>query len=270
MICFPNAKINLGLHITERRPDGYHNIESVFYPIPFKDVLEIICIEGNKDQWVFYGLPIPGDVEGNLAYKALQLLRKDFEIPTLKICLQKEIAMGGGVGGGSADGAFMLRLLNDTFSLDISAQELKKYALELGSDCPFFIDNEPMFVQGRGEILSPFSSVLSGFYFVLLAPGLHISTKDAYAGIIPNNNRTSLKTILKSDVGTWKDNLHNDFEQTVFEKFPELAAIKEELYKCKASYVSLSGTGSCIYGLFTDKPQLTSFLKKMQVCEAVL
>jgi len=270
MLCFPNAKINLGLHIIGRREDGYHNIESVFYPIPYADGLELIEIDGEQDEFTFFGKEIPGTLESNLVYKALQLLRKDFVIPKLKVILQKEMVMGGGIGGGSADGAFMLKLLNDTFSLGISVDELKAYASQLGSDCPFFIKNKTSYVSGRGELLEDFPTILKGMYFVLLAPDLHISTTEAYAGMVPNASRKSLKDILKQDVLSWQTSLQNDFEGVVFKKFPLLEGYKNELQKQDALYTSLTGTGACLYGLYTNKPAFPDELRKLIVWEGVL
>ena len=270
MLCFPNAKINLGLHILNRREDGYHTIESIFYPIPYADSLELITIDGDEDEFVFFGKEIPGSLEGNLIYKALQVLREKHTIPTVKVILQKEMVMGGGIGGGSADGAFMLKLLNDTFSLGLGLDELKEYALKLGSDCPFFIDNLPAYVSGRGELLENYPAILKGMYFVLLAPGFHISTAEAYVRMVPNNSRKPLKDILQQDVATWQTSLQNDFEEVVFNKFPLLRSYKDELQSKEAIYTSLTGTGSCLYGLYTVKPALSKALQKLIVWEGYL
>ena len=254
MLKFPNAKINLGLNVTEKRGDGYHNIDSCFYPIPLKDALEIIpsqklCFEST-------GLNIPGSSDDNLVLKAYQLLHKDFHLSSVDIILHKNIPMGAGMGGGSADGAFMLTLLNEYFSLEISNERLETYALKLGSDCPFFIENKPKLVRGRGEIFESTKVDLSGFYLALFYPSIHISTAEAYSGINPKRSGTSVKEIIENHpIEDWKNLLKNDFEVGIFEKYPTLKEIKNTFYKDGAVYASMTGSGSTIYGIFKEQPK---------------
>lgn len=254
MICFPNCKINLGLHITNKRPDGYHDLESVFYPIHIKDVIE--TIHADTFQFTVSGLPVSGTVDDNLCVKAYHLLKKDFpELPPVKMWLHKHIPMGAGLGGGSADGAFTLKLLNDKFHLNISINQLINYASQLGSDCPFFILNEPAFASGRGEILEPLSLDLSGYSFMLVHPELHIDTSWAFSQIKPKTHSKNIREIISQPISAWKDELKNDFEEPVLKKYPQLSIIKEKLYEAGALYVSMTGSGSSFYGMFISKPQ---------------
>ena len=248
MIAFPNAKINLGLNITSKRADGYHNIESCFYPIPFCDALEII----KSERFCFhsYGLNIPGDSSNNLCVKAYQLLNKDFSLSPVEIHLLKAIPMGAGLGGGSADGAFTLRMLNELFDLKLTTGQLEQYALELGSDCPFFIQNKPMIAKGRGEQLQPFEVDLKGLYLAIHNPGIHISTKEAYDGIIPKKPEKSVQNILSKPTMDWKYLLINDFESSIFPNHPEIATLKGSMYKAGAIYSSMTGSGSTVFGIF--------------------
>ncbi|GAA5043589.1 4-diphosphocytidyl-2-C-methyl-D-erythritol kinase [Marivirga lumbricoides] len=251
MLVFPNAKINLGLNIVSKRTDGYHNISSCFYPIPVKDALEII--PANKASFESTGLAIPGDPEDNLIWKAYQMLNKDFKLPEMAIILHKAIPMGAGLGGGSANGAFMLKLLNEYFDLKLSDKTLEEYALKLGSDCPFFIQNQPQLVSGRGEIFEPVSLNLKGYFLGLVYPGIHIGTKEAYGGIAPKKPKTSVKEILlKKPIGEWENLLKNDFEESVFRLYPNLAILKNKLYDAGAIYASMTGSGSTLYGLFKE------------------
>lgn len=252
MINFPNAKINLGLQITEKRTDCYHNIDSCFYPIPLEDILEVI--PSKVDEFNFHGLSIAGKSTDNLIWKAYQLLKQEFQLPPINISLYKNIPMGAGMGGGSADGAFMLKLLNDKFELGLSKDLLKDYALQLGSDCPFFIDNSPAYVTGRGEALAPIKVNLKGYYLGLILPGIHISTQEAYAQIVPNKERETVKSIIEhAPLADWQAKLENDFETSVFKKHPTLKEQKDKLYKVGAVYASMSGSGSTLYGIFDKK-----------------
>lgn len=258
MTVFPICKINLGLNVVAKRPDGYHDLETVFYPIPFTDALEVI----RSDEFEFdtSGLPIGGNVSNNLCIKAYQLLKANFpQLPTVKIYLQKVIPMGAGLGGGSSDGAFMLLLLNEKLHLGLSQQQLINYALQLGSDCPFFIINKPSFATGRGENLSSISLNLSDYKILLVNPGIHVSTKDAFAGLTPQKPENNLQQIIHTPITSWKDELVNDFEQTIFPKYPDLHSIKLKLYEHGAVYASMTGTGSTVYGIFkrTDQPSLS-------------
>lgn len=259
MLCFPNAKINIGLNVTSKRPDGYHNLESVFYPVAINDILEFIvdtnASEGHAAMTIS-GLAVDGPVEKNLVMKAYKLLHEQFKLPAIKIHLHKIIPMGAGLGGGSSDGAWMLKSLNDFFSLGLSTMQLRNYALQLGSDCAFFIDNQPAFVTGRGEQLSPYPINFHKLYLLLVCPGLHVSTAEAYSMLKPQQPATSLSELLQEPLENWHKHVVNDFEGPVFRKFPELAAIKTKLYDAGAVYASMSGSGSALYGIFNQKPQI--------------
>lgn len=256
MIVFPNCKINLGLHILRKRADGYHDLETVFYPVRFTDILELIPDRSTTDQPVNYsqsGLEIQGNPLDNLCVKAYQLLKKDYPaLPPVKMHLHKVIPTGAGLGGGSADAAFTLRLLNDYFKLGLTDEQLLQYALVLGSDCPFFILNKPAYATGRGELLEPVTTDLTGYTLVIVNPGIHVPTAKAFAGIRPAQPEKSLKEIIAQPVLSWADELVNDFEKPIFYQYPEIAAIKDELYRAGATYASMSGSGSTVYGLFAE------------------
>lgn len=254
MICFPNAKINLGLQITEKLPNGYHAINSCFYPIPVHDVLEFV--EAKKTSFSSSGIAIPGDSKQNLVLKAYQLLKKDFQLPPIEIHLLKQIPIGAGLGGGSADGAFMLSALNEYFQLYLDDSFLVTYAEQLGSDCPFFIANTPAIATGTGTDLEPIALDLSSYWMVLINPGIHISTKEAYAGVTPKTSGVDLESLVSSkDLDAWKEQLTNDFEESIFQIAPEIAEIKSMLYKEGARYASMTGSGSSVFGIFDEKPQ---------------
>ena len=258
MIVFPNSKINLGLHITRKRSDGFHDLETVFYPLSFTDVLEIIESPAPNDiSFTASGIPVAGDPENNLCVKAYRLLKKDYPgLPPILMHLHKVIPMGAGLGGGSADGAYALKLLNDKFQLGLSTDQLMKYALQLGSDCPFFITGKPCFATGRGEILASLSIDLSYYTFVLVNPGIHVNTAHAFSQITPALPGKSIKAIIQQPVTTWKDELKNDFEEVVAKQHPEISQIKEELYAKGAVYASMSGSGSTVYGIFEKGKEL--------------
>jgi 4-diphosphocytidyl-2-C-methyl-D-erythritol kinase len=269
VLVFPNAKINLGLNITAKRSDGYHDLESVFYPIPFCDALEVL--EGGhlqKDEYFFSGLSIPGNLEDNLISKAIRLLRKDFQIPFLQVYLHKKIPMGGGLGGGSSDGSFALKALNEIFDLGLSEKSLCEYALKLGSDCPFFIENKPMRVSGRGEIMKQIELNLKGLVLVLLFPGKHIGTKEAYAHVaISESSRHPADIVIESEIGNWQNMLSNAFEPYAMSLHHEIAQAKETLIEKGAIYASMTGSGSTVYGLFEKEPELTSIDLPYWKCE---
>lgn len=254
MIVYPNCKINLGLHILRKRADGFHDLETVFYPIRFTDILEVIPDRNTKEQSVQYtqsGLSIDGDPAANLCVRAYELLKKEYpRLPAVRIYLHKKIPTGAGLGGGSADASFTLSLLNDYFKLEIPDLRLQELSLELGSDCPFFILNKPCYATGRGEILEPVAVDLSGYTLVIVNPGLHVSTAKAFAGVRPAIPAKSIKEIIAQPVSSWVEELVNDFEKPLFYEYPEIAAIKEELYHKGAVYASMSGSGSTVYGLF--------------------
>ncbi len=250
MLCFPNCKINLGLFVTRRRDDGYHDIETVFYPVHLSDVLEIIPAAETKLH--LSGVAVAGNEADNLVWKAYQFLKTAVpgKIPALDIYLHKHIPMGAGLGGGSADGAFMLRLLNDHFHLELANSNLAEFALQLGSDCPFFIYNTPQFATGRGEAMNDVSVNLAGYSIQLICPKVHVSTAEAFKWITPGPAAYDLRTLFTLPVEQWKDKITNDFETPVFKQHPALAAIKDQLYTQGAIYASMSGSGSAIYGIF--------------------
>jgi len=253
MIAFPNAKINLGLYITDKRPDGFHNLETVFFPVGWNDALEFV--ESEEFQFSSSGILISGDPESNLVVKAYRLLQKDFPIPALKIHLHKQIPFGAGLGGGSSDGAFMLRLLNKTFDLKISEEKLLGYAAGLGSDCPFFILNKPVFATGRGEIMQPADVCLNDMFILLVKPPVEVSTAKAFQFVSPKKSTVSLPELLRLPVEDWKENVFNQFEVSVFQQYPEVGAVKQQLYDMGAIYASMSGSGSCVFGLFKELPE---------------
>ena len=261
MVVFPNCKINIGLYITGKRPDGYHDLATVFFPLPLKEVLEIIATDkpGGVVEFTSTGLPVSGEADDNLCVKAYHLLRKDFPaIPSILMHLHKAIPMGAGLGGGSADAAFTLQLINDKFNLGLDEQALQEYALQLGSDCPFFIQNKPCFATGRGELLQPIDLDLSAYHFLLVNPGIHVSTAEAFSKISVSQKGDELKKHITQPVETWQQHISNDFEGPVVELYPEIAAIKQQLYDAGAVYASMSGSGSSVYGIFKaeTRPQL--------------
>lgn len=251
MICFPCCKINLGLNITAKRPDGFHDLESVFYPVNWIDSLEIET--SIVDKMSLYGLPIEGNEQDNLVWKALKLLRKDFDFDFTQFNLVKNIPMGAGLGGGSANGSFALVALNNFYSLGISQQKLEEYAAILGSDCPFFIRNKPQKVSGRGEVLEDLNLDLSDYYIVLVNPKIHVNTGFAFSQIKPAKAKSSVFDIIEQPLENWKGNLKNDFELGVFAKHSEIGELKQRLYGLGAVYASMTGTGSSVYGIF-NKP----------------
>ena len=261
MVSFPNAKINLGLFITDRLPNGYHAIQSCLFPIPWCDVLEFI--PSKQLQFASSGIAIPGNEKDNLVLKAYKLLRKDFSLPDLSVHLHKIVPMGAGLGGGSSDAAFMLKMLNHEFQLFLDDSILEDYAAQLGSDCPFFIQNEPTIATGTGTDLKTINFELNGYWIVLIKPDVHISTQEAYAGVSPKPAKTDLKKLIASkNFETWKSDLVNDFEESVFKAHPPLAEIKNNLYEHGAAYASMSGSGSSIFGLFERKPSDIVHLKQ--------
>jgi 4-diphosphocytidyl-2-C-methyl-D-erythritol kinase len=253
VIVFPNAKINLGLHVVARRPDGFHNLDSCFYPVAWQDALEII--EADKTRFVSSGINIPGKAEDNLCLKAFRLMQKDFALPPVHIHLYKNIPIGAGLGGGSADAAFTLRLLSRHFHLMLSDDLLKMYAAELGSDCAFFINNEPAIASGKGDDLDPIALDLSSYYIFIVYPDLAISTKEAYATVAPRPPERSIRDIVMNEpLENWKHHLVNDFEAGVSAAHPDIAHIRKTLYENGALYAAMSGSGSCVYGIFNDDP----------------
>ncbi len=248
MVGFPNAKINIGLNVVEKRLDGYHNLETIFYPVNIFDSVEIL--EGKELQFFSYGLEIPGEVEHNLCVKAFRLLEAEFKIPNVHIHLLKNIPFGAGLGGGSADAAWVLKLLNEKFELNLSLEKLEDLAAQLGSDCAFFIRNTAQYASGRGEILEPVDIDLQKHTFALIKPNFGISTKEAFSGLKPKPSSQDLRSLVKQPIETWKHQIKNDFEESLFPKFPALQKIKNELYERGAKYASMSGSGSTLFGIF--------------------
>jgi 4-diphosphocytidyl-2-C-methyl-D-erythritol kinase len=262
MLFFPNCKINLGLQILNKREDGFHNLETVFYPVNVKDALEIIPSPNTTTpiEFTATGLPIEGNSNSNICVKAYWLLKKEFpQLPNIKMHLLKAIPLGAGLGGGSADGAFTLQLLNKRFNLGLSNNQLMNFAAQLGSDCPFFIINKPCFATGRGEILEPISIDLSSYKMVLINPRIQINTGWAFSQITPTMPVKSIKSIIEQPITTWKEELKNDFENPIFKVHPEIKMIKEDLYAKGAVYASMSGSGSTLYGIFKTPISLTAF-----------
>jgi len=264
MVVFPNAKINLGLNVIERRNDGYHNILSVFYPIKLCDGLEFVeNIKTRGDEMHFSGLAVPGNSNENLCIRALRLMRSVGSIPPLTIYLHKNIPMGAGLGGGSADGSFFLMALNSHFNVGLTTDQLKGMALKLGSDCPFFIENTPRAVSGIGEKMISIRPILKGKTIVVVFSDIHISTASAYREMELNHPEISpAELVLNMELQDWKAGLNNDFERFAFREYPELKETKENLYKCGAAYASMTGSGSAIYGIFEKTPIDLSLFSK--------
>ena len=258
MLTFPNGKINLGLNITEKRPDGYHNLETVFYPIPIEDALEINLLHEGSRKYCLHqaGIEIAGEAENNLVVKAYKLLDELFDLPPVDIHLFKHIPSGAGLGGGSADAAFMLKLLNEKFNLGLSIESMEDYASRLGADCAFFIRNAPTYAEGIGNVFSPISLSLKGYQLWLVKPDIFVSTRDAFSQIKPHRPERPLKETIQLPVEEWRNCMVNDFEESVFPQFPAIREIKEEMYRQGAVYASMSGSGSSVYGIFKSNASL--------------
>lgn len=257
MVSFPNCKINLGLKILRKREDGFHDLETIFYPLPLRDILE--TVPSPELQFTPTGRVIPGEPGANLTIRAWRLLRHDFpDLPFVHIHLHKQIPIGGGLGGGSADGAFILEQLNRQFRLGLDTGRLTWYAAQLGSDCPFFLLNKPCLGQGRGERLEALSLDLSGYSFLIIDPGLHISTAEAFSRCRPDDSGPPLQSIVSQPVTRWRGALTNDFEVLLFDRYPILGEIKQSLYERGALYAAMTGSGSCLYGIF-DKGRIPAF-----------
>ncbi|MBR1668664.1 MAG: 4-(cytidine 5'-diphospho)-2-C-methyl-D-erythritol kinase [Bacteroidaceae bacterium] len=256
MIVYPNAKINIGLNVVEKRPDGYHNLETVFYSIGLQDILEIQEIETDVPDCGYRlkvtGTVLDGSPEDNLVVRALKLLKKDFDLPPVSIGLYKHIPTGAGLGGGSSDAAFTIKTLNDRFKLGLSNEQMEDYCSQLGADCPFFIQNKPVFATGIGNVFHPIELNLQYKQLVLVKPDIFVSTKDAYAKVKVQHPEKQLPELLSQPIETWKDTVVNDFEASVFSKYPEIAAIKDKMYDLGAIYASMSGSGSSVFGIFDD------------------
>ena len=264
MICFPNAKINLGLNIVEKRLDGFHNIETIFYPINWCDALEAIenqdFQKGNdKITLSLSGLLVEGNTQDNLITKAYKLLDATYNLPPVKVHLHKSIPMGAGLGGGSSDAAFFIKLLNEKFSLHISTEEQINFAKQLGSDCAFFIENKPVYASEKGDVFTETKIDLSNYCIVVVYPAVHSNTAMAYKGIIPTRPQKNIREIIASDIKNWKTDLTNDFEKNLFIQHPELNKIKNSFYEYEALYASMSGSGSAVYGIFQNDVDIKKF-----------
>ncbi len=267
MIVFPNAKINIGLNIVGRRPDGYHDLETIFYPINVRDALEVV--EGVETGFYSSGIEIPGHANENLCLKAYQLLRRDYLLPAVSIHLHKQIPIGAGLGGGSADAAFFIKLLNEKFRLGMDELRMEDYCRLLGADCAFFIRNQPVFAYGKGDQFESLALDLSSYFMVLVMPPVHVSTGEAYRGVKPSRPEKSLKELIRLPVEEWKGHLKNDFEDSVFKNHPSVRGIKSALYESGALYASMSGSGAAVYGIFKAAVQLGQLEKENKVFYAV-
>ena len=255
MITFPNAKINIGLQVTERRPDGYHNLDTVFYPIPLHDALEVVPAEEEDYDCRLHlsGVEIEGDTDNNLVVRAYRLLAADYTLPPVDVYLHKHIPTGAGLGGGSADASYMLRLLNEMFALGIANEQLEVYAAKLGADCPFFINNTPVYATGIGNVFHPIDLNLEGWNLVVVKPDVFVSTKEAYSMVKPEKPEVTLDKKIMSPIEEWKESISNDFEKGIFAIHPELDDIKSKLYELGAVYAAMSGSGSALFGLFKSE-----------------
>lgn len=260
MLVFPNAKINLGLYVTGKRPDGYHNIESVFYPVPLTDVLEITRLTAPWSMNIT-GLKVDGEQEKNLCMKAARLFSERYNVTSSTIYLHKIIPMGAGLGGGSADAAYTLIALNKLNGVPASVEELFEMAMQIGSDSGFFIRNKPCLVKGRGEKVTPVDVDLKGYHLAIVKPDVHVSTIEAYSMIKPSIPEITLEELIKQPVEKWRNSLSNDFEKPVSEKYPVIREIKEKLYASGAIYASMSGSGSAVYGLFSEPVDLEDIFR---------
>jgi len=262
MITFPNAKINIGLNITERRPDGYHNLETIFYPVKINDALEVI--ESNELSFQSSGLEIPGRMEDNLCIRGYHLLKSDFDLPPVAIYLHKHIPIGAGLGGGSADAAFFITLVNKKFELGLSVEQMQNYARQLGADCAFFIENKPVFAFERGDEFEPVKLDLSNYTIVVVMPPVQISTAEAFRGVKPTAVKESLMELIYLPVKDWRRYIKNDFEESIFKNNAGIRGIKASLYEVGALYASMSGSGASVFGIFEKKPDL-AFLENDNV-----
>jgi 4-diphosphocytidyl-2-C-methyl-D-erythritol kinase len=252
MIVFPNAKINIGLNVVSKREDGYHNLETIFFPVKLADALEFA--EAEETSLSTSGIQIHGEPEQNLILKAYHLLKADFNLPPLQFHLHKVIPFGAGLGGGSSDAAFTLKMLNDYFKLELSQQKLELYAAQIGADCTFFLLNKPTFATGIGNKFHNIELNLADYEILILKPDFNVSTPEAYKNVIPRNPKFRLTEIIKTPVSDWKNLIVNDFEKSVFPKYPQIAELKQHLYDLGASFASMSGSGSAVFGIFRHLP----------------
>ena len=268
MITFPIAKINLGLNVVERRPDGYHNLETVFYPVPISDALELTIMNTKFPSTVdcdikVTNLEVEGDEQRNLVVRAYQLLKQDFQqMPRIHAHLWKGIPTQAGMGGGSSDCAYTIRLLNEMFTLGLSDEQMIQYAARLGADCAFFILSRPAYAEGIGELLQPISLNLSSYYIGIVRPNIPVSTREAFSLIKPQKPAKCCREVVMQPIETWREELTNDFEQSVFTLHPEIGAIKQQLYDFGAVYAAMSGSGSAVFGLFQNEIDLAAHFPK--------
>ena len=255
MLLFPNAKINIGLNVIRKREDGFHNLETLFYPLQLSDILEFV--PAHRFSLRNSGIVVDSSWKDNLVYMAYQRLKKDFDLPEIEVQLHKIIPFGAGLGGGSSDAGLMLAGLNDYFQLGLIKEQLIQYASELGSDCAFFIQNKPCLATGRGEILQPVDFSLKGWHLLLVKPDVHVSTKIAYGGVVSAEPILKINDLLQLPVEEWEGKIINDFERSVFPQFPGIAKVKDQLYAKGAVYAAMSGSGSSVFGLFREKPEWT-------------
>ena len=260
MLAFANAKINLGLFLTEKRADGYHNLETVFYPIQLHDVIELI--DAAETRCIIKGIEIPGEAADNLCLKAFKRLQSDFNLANQQIILLKNIPVGAGLGGGSADAAFLIKLVNEKFDLKLSRSKMEDYARVLGADCAFFIENKPTYAFGKGDEFSTAQIDLSAYYLVLIKPPIHVSTAEAYRNAKVGKPSTSLKDLIHLPLSEWKAHVLNDFEVSVFAQYPQIDEIKTQLYAAGATFALMSGSGSAVFGIFEKPVQLPELEKE--------
>ncbi len=271
MLSYPNAKINLGLNVVERRPNGYHTIETVFYPIGLNDVLEVLPSETCSDySFSSSGISFGGAPEENLIVKAYRLLRSEYQFPPVDISLFKQIPFGAGLGGGSSDAAFMLKVLNELFELKITSKKLERLAARLGADCPVFIQNKAVFASGIGNVFTQIELSLKGYFLLLVKPDIYISTPEAYSQVKPEEPEISLLDLIKEPISEWKNSIKNDFEKSVFVRYPSIEEIKNNLYEMGAIYASMSGSGSSVYGIFESIPDKTDSFDDCFVAKGIL
>ena len=268
MECAPNAKINLGLRVVSRRPDGYHNLETAFYPIPLHDRLTVEA--SDTFRFTASGLDVGGDSADNLVCKAYRLLASVYALPSCHLRLRKSIPFGAGLGGGSSDAAFCLKLLNEWAGLGLSLRQMESYASRLGADCAFFVSDKPVMARGVGDEFSALPLSLKGWRLLLVKPEVSVSTADAYRGVTPRRPDDRLEDWLARPVEEWREGVRNDFEESVFAQYPPLADVKRRLYAAGAAYAAMSGSGSCLFGLFRETPDTEAFGADGQVFSLTL
>lgn len=258
MLVFPNSKLNLGLNVIKKRDDGFHDLETIFYPINWCDALEVIESKSAQPfELTFSGIKVEGDFKENIIYKTFKLLQAYKKMPDIKVHLHKNIPMGAGLGGGSSNASFFINLLDNHFSLNLTQLQKHEIATQLGSDCPFFLQNKPVYAFAKGTEFSAINVNLASYYILVVYPGIHSNTREAFSGLLPQASKHDLKnTIENIPVSEWKNVLFNDFEKTIFIKYPEIKNLKEQLYSEGALYASLSGSGSSVYAIFTAKPEI--------------